>query len=98
MTVTTLILSATGAATAGRAVLTRSVRCALNVIQLQGPDDGVQHVVGDAGGVPALQPGAVLDRDPRQQRHFLPGAAPAPAGRCVEPKVRLLGGDLERGG
>jgi hypothetical protein len=34
---------------------------ALHVIELQGPGDGVQHFAGDTGGIPALQPGVVLD-------------------------------------
>jgi hypothetical protein len=76
-----------GRAAAGRA---RGVRAAdkvgqvlaFDVVELQGAGDGVQYLVGDAGRISALQPGVVLDRNPRKQRHFLapqPGYPPVPA-------------------
>jgi hypothetical protein len=55
-----------GGAAAGRAGRVRrldqigEVR-ALDVMELQGSGDGFQHLFGDTAGVPAFQPGVVLD-------------------------------------
>ena len=67
-------------------------------VQFQGPCNRIQHTVGHARKVPALQPGVVVHADPGQPGHFLtpqPGHAPAaPVGL----ESRLLGRDASTAG
>ena len=56
----------------------------LDLVELEGPRDGFEHVLGDTSHVAAFQLRVVLDADARQQRHLLapqPGdPSPAPVG------------------
>ena len=68
----------------------RRLRCAreveevgaLGVVELQRAGERLQHALGDAACVAALEPGVVVDADAGEQRDLLaaePGNAPAPA-------------------
>ena len=47
----------------------------LGLVELQSAGDAVEHVLGDAAGVPALEAGVVLDADPGQEGDLLPAQA-----------------------
>ena len=67
---------------------------AFGLVELQGAGDAFEHVVGDAVGVAAFEPGVVLDADPGEHRNlFAAQSLDAPV-RAVDGKSRLFGGDL----
>jgi hypothetical protein len=47
---------------------------ALDLVELDGAGDAVQHRSGDAAGVPAFKPRAALDRDARPGAFVAAGA------------------------
>ena len=65
----------------------------LDVVELQGPHDRLEHVLGDAAHFASLQLRVVLDADSGELRHLL---APQPrhaATAAVGAQARLLGRD-----
>ena len=57
---------------------------AFGLVELQGPDDAFEHVLGDAVGVAALEAGVVLDADPGEHRHLFAAQALDPAVAAVD--------------
>jgi len=68
--------------------------CALDLVQLQGAGDAVEHLVGDAADVAAFQPCVVLDRDARQLGCLVPAQPGHPPPSAVTGQPGLLRGDL----
>ena len=66
--------------------------CLFGLVELQGAGDGVQHAVGDAGEVAALQLGVVVGADPGQHGYFF-AAQSGDASPAVGGQAGLLGGD-----
>jgi len=83
--------SASGAAAAGRwrPDQVKEVR-ALGLVELERAAHGVEHVVGHAAGVAALETRVVLDADPREQRHLLAPQARHPARSAVGRETGML--------
>ena len=80
----------------------RGLRCAreveqvrpLRLVELQRAGECLEHRLGDAARVAALEPGVVVDADSGEQRDLLaakPGHAPRAA--AVRAQARLLGRD-----
>ena len=66
----------------------------LDIVELQRMGEAIEHVIGDAARVPALETGVVLDRDAGKQGDLV-AAKPRDASSRAEPgKARLLRADL----
>ena len=70
----------------------------LGLVELQGVDDAVQDVVGDAADVAALEARVVLDADPGEHRDLLAAQAFDATVGAVDGKAGLLRGDLGAAG
>ena len=66
----------------------------LGLVELQRVGDAVDDALGDAGGVAALEPGVVLDRDAGEEGDLLAAQArDPPAVAAVDGQPGLLGAD-----
>ena len=82
-----------GRVRAGGAEQVEQVR-SFGLVELQGVREAVDHAVGDAGGVAALELGDVLRRDPGQARDLGAAQPRHPAAvSAVHGQPGLLGGD-----
>ena len=63
------------------------------LVELQGAGQGLQHRLGDAGEVAALQPGVVVGADPGEQGDFFATQTGHATVGAVERQTGLLGGD-----
>jgi len=61
---------------------------------LQRCGEGVEHAVGDAGGVSAFEAGVVVDADSGEQRDLFAAQAGDAAVVTVDREAYLLGGDF----
>ena len=64
----------------------------LGIVELQGAGERLEHTLGRAGQVPALDPDVVVDRDTGQQRHLFPPQPLHPAVAAVHGQAGLLRG------
>jgi hypothetical protein len=64
------------------------------LVELQRSRDALEHVLGGAGRVPALQACVVLDADPGEHRGFFPPQPLHPAITAIRGEASLLQGDL----
>lgn len=71
----------------------RPGRCALGLVEPEGVGQGVQHLLGDAGEVAALQARVVVGADAGEQRDLLAAQPRDPSVAAPRGQAGLLGGD-----
>jgi hypothetical protein len=71
---------------------------ALGLVELERSGEGVEHAVGDAGGVSALEARVVVGADPGEQRDLFAAQAGDAAVFAVDGKTDLVGCDLRAAG
>jgi len=71
---------------------------ALGLVELERSGEGVEHAVGDAAGVSALEAGVVVGADPGEHRDLFAAQAGDAAVLTVDGKTDLVGRDLRPAG